>query len=44
MVPYNLEFIEDPDDDMLERMVKEAEGKEPVVPRYDWRALRPKGG
>lgn len=42
MVPYDLKFIEDPDDETLERMVKEAEGKELVIPKYDWYAMRPK--
>ncbi|OJD24128.1 hypothetical protein ACJ73_04509 [Blastomyces percursus] len=44
MVPYDLKFIEDPDDETLERMAKEAEGKELVFPKYDWYVMRPKEG
>ncbi|KAK2802116.1 hypothetical protein FQN50_007480 [Emmonsiellopsis sp. PD_5] len=40
MVPYDLKFIEDPDDETLEKMAKEAEGKDIVFPKYDLRARR----
>ncbi|OJD09937.1 hypothetical protein ACJ73_10009 [Blastomyces percursus] len=33
MVPYDLKFTKDPDDEALERMAKEAEGKELAFPK-----------
>ena len=39
MVPHDLDFIEDPDDETLERMAKETEGKELVYVKDDWDML-----